>query len=837
MSQDLEEYQAIIEQLKPMVNEPEFNQLLEQVAAGIPKPKRFLIKMELKRQAKPCSRRIDLRGHVDGECREFEYDDLTHYLDEIAIEVFERQVRMFGKYTLGVFEAVSNTENNFRVMYRKQREEQLKAQSGDADAMPVIAQAPIIRFNHFPNRCEERMNFAVNLELFTELNRSIQATSVDISLNGLKVKLNKDQLLKPGERITVHYRGLETQFTLDKKMGLTYQVANFDSSRQEQRVGLKRVDEVKHAAFDAFLERFIHGNKRRYKVNMENTLDAIFTKACEQYYTPNLTSVPVYLEPGKESYIARYALLNDANRDTIYYWNNENQENQLGYLFSKSRVEQLLAQSAADRHTTIYCFNHVKDDAVYFYSASLPELNADPALKALFLGFGSRKASWRVYHVQLTTMQPQHSHCPLSIPSNISDAVKKQNQAPAPRLMARLKNLRYIALLTDITDESCTQAYQAFTFDKEKVTHLKVFGHPRNKAPQETQLFRFKYFNQRKETRFQLRSQVIVKTADMELEGVTEDFSHHGMRIELKRFFHEPVESVVQLSFPVLQKVTQKYNLTDLSYQVVEVSADRNVLHLRVLPNQQPPIAEQFFEELIKNNRSRLRAYRDEEELPGIGQALRNLYCRNLINVGIAIEKDGIEYRPSAMISHHSDGRLMNLLNFHADGGHGNFYAFYGNRSPRQNIIGSTLKQLRQNNQPVMQELFIAFAPNRSDIRDAIRTQLNSQFANDKQRKEFISRACANGQFIALKIFLTRTGRPDMEFIQSELNYINMYAVHKAKELEEQLWNITAIGDLIDITQEVMERYQVEAPIIAANEHPPIYTAAKELNIKALLKA
>ena len=47
MSQDLKQYADIIEQLKPMVEEPEFNQVLLQIASDVPKEKRFLIKMEV----------------------------------------------------------------------------------------------------------------------------------------------------------------------------------------------------------------------------------------------------------------------------------------------------------------------------------------------------------------------------------------------------------------------------------------------------------------------------------------------------------------------------------------------------------------------------------------------------------------------------------------------------------------------------------------------------------------------------------------------------------------------------------------------------------------------
>ncbi|MGJ8680880.1 hypothetical protein, partial [Paraglaciecola sp.] len=75
MSQDLEEYQNIIEELKPMINEPEFNQVLSQVASSIPKQKRFLLKMELKRLARPCQRLIDLRGLVNGKCRLYVHEN------------------------------------------------------------------------------------------------------------------------------------------------------------------------------------------------------------------------------------------------------------------------------------------------------------------------------------------------------------------------------------------------------------------------------------------------------------------------------------------------------------------------------------------------------------------------------------------------------------------------------------------------------------------------------------------------------------------------------------------------------------------------------------------
>ena len=73
MNQYSEEYHDIIEELKPMINEPEFNKVLDQVASAILKQKRFLLKMELIRLVCPCIRLIDLPSLVESNFRLYEH--------------------------------------------------------------------------------------------------------------------------------------------------------------------------------------------------------------------------------------------------------------------------------------------------------------------------------------------------------------------------------------------------------------------------------------------------------------------------------------------------------------------------------------------------------------------------------------------------------------------------------------------------------------------------------------------------------------------------------------------------------------------------------------------
>ena len=88
-AEDLQEYVGIIDRMKSLLNSADFDQVFSLLTSDIPKSRQFLLKMELKRMAQPCNYFIDLRGHVDGDVKPYEYKGKTHYMDNNAIKVFE----------------------------------------------------------------------------------------------------------------------------------------------------------------------------------------------------------------------------------------------------------------------------------------------------------------------------------------------------------------------------------------------------------------------------------------------------------------------------------------------------------------------------------------------------------------------------------------------------------------------------------------------------------------------------------------------------------------------------------------------------------------------------
>lgn len=840
MNQDLSQYAQIIEQLKPMVKEPEFNQVLQQVASHVPKEKRFLIKMEVKRLARPCMRAIDLRGQVDGDCRLYEYKGVKHYLDDVAIEVFEQQVRIFGLYCFGVYEAVLTTENNFRVIREKAeaRIEQGIETPEKTNNSVTQFDVPNINMLGYAKRNEERMNFAVSLEIFTETNNSLRATSVDISTNGMKIKVSKEQLFKPGEKIGVYFRGLESEYSLDKKMAIKYQVVSISRKKENQFLKMKRLADSPNALFDQFIDKFIHGNKRRYKVNMDNTIDAIINKSCEQYFSPSCPTLPVFIEIKEGRAGARFAMANDLNRHILSYWNDEEDELRLGYLLTGERLKQLIQSKHQSPSLYVYSFNHIQNGKIYFYSASSDELARHPALSKLFIGFGSRKVSWRVFKLGIVKISPEDAYSPLSLPDDVGTKVKRQNAKPTPRLMAKLQNLGYVVQVTDITSDYEQLQYSQLKIDRTQLKSLKLFGHARNRPPSEIKAFRYKFQEQRMETRYLLRTAVQVVARGQTINGISEDVSINGIRIEVDGEYQGDLNMRITIGLPKLQELTSKFDVSNLHYRVIHISGDKNVLHLRSVAGEDGLPARRFFAELIKSNKSSLKTYPDEEEIPGIGHALRCINAKNPSTLAFVLSKVSSRYMPQVgVLAGETNTRMKTLFSHFAEQRKMNLEVFFRDRTQEAPFIQQAIKQVKTEQQPITRELFVAFRPAEKEPSDAIDARYDHRFNSDEARQQFVNNALATGQFIAMAITVTVTGKPDLEMLQSEINYIGVYAIHRAKELEERLWSIGACVHAVDITDQVLLRYGFDEHIIAENHKTPSQHAIEPSGIKALLKS
>lgn len=829
MNSVIEQYLQLVEQLVPIIQAPDFDELFKAMTKDISKPHQFQLKMELNRLKKTCTRLIDLRGHVDGEVDAFEYKGKTHYLDALAKEAFEREVVHYGDYTEGVYEKTTSTENNYRVMHQKEQKERLKEKERQeklkkqkrkdrnivVDPLPLEDeeedlevppyQARRVKFQSYAIRGEERMNFSIAMEVFMNDKMVLKGTSSDVSVSGLKVKLPLDYVYTLGEKVLMQFRGLEEEFALGLSEGIQYEVVAFERIDNSQYVRMKRTYNKETKGFDEFLGNFINGNKRRYKVNMENTEEAVIIKGYEQYYIPRTTTLPLYLSKKDGRLQATALLTTENNKQDFRYWRNEKQHFVLPLLFTVKRLKMLL--SADNRETLLFSFTHSNQGRVHHYAAFLEELQTEESLKYLFLGFGSHKKNWRVHKVQLLDASFIHAHIPLSLPDTAGAEVKLLNRRPSPRVEGILRNCFAIAALTDITELNETKKYRAYSFDKKDVNRLKAFGVPRQIEPNPIEVVAVDYVNLRKESRFLYQTAITIDEESGQIVGSTRDFSTRGMQIEISEPSSIAKGDVILLNLPDLQKLSRQYKLSRLPYEVMAISKSKTIINIRVHEQTDSHPGRKFFQQLIQSNRNKLTEAEENKSIPGLSPAMRNMYVNSCAHMPFYIHRKGVRHMINVIGQGGKENAMHKLMNHFSDNNF-DFHLYPLIQSSMvDSIFGEMLKHMKPQDKPQIRELLISVDRESRSADSAVTIEYSQDLKQEQSHKAFVESAVTSHLFFAFRIHISRTGRPDIDYIGNELKYVGNYAIHRAKILEEELWGIHGVGEAIDISDEMMVRY------------------------------
>ncbi|MBF7074719.1 PilZ domain-containing protein [Glaciecola sp. MH2013] len=810
MSNELAEFKSLINQLAPHADKPEFNRLLNEATGDLTKEKRFLLKMEMRRLAKPCIRAIDLRMRISEQCELISFQGITHYLHAPAISLFENLLNRYGQYTFGVYEAVLSLAEDeqrgdiFELSASNDFIEELPAGRDDNYLVENIA---LLDVEH---RCEERMNYVVAVELFFESGESIFASSIDIGTRGLKLKLkDTDQLelIKAKSQVLIVFRGFVPESGLNKE-AIPYKVIKVTGHSEQARIHLQRSLEDGPSDFNEYVSKLIKANKRRYKVNLDNVIDALENKIYEQAYSSTTPALSVFVDTKDHAYpIAKYACMNGTNKEILDYWLDENDHQRIGYLLNPKRIQTLVSSRKNKKHSWIYAFTHIKDGKVYFYSASQAELEDNIDLKQVFLSYASRRVSWRVYHLSYQDIDHKSAHVKSSVPSGITRKIDKLNRPLTARLESKLQHLSLMINIADVTHLIGQQCYQKLDLERNKVKQLAVFGHARNKPPHELLSFRYKQEELRKETRYKLRTPVKLENYNGAAQAVSEDCSVSGLKVELDEPFESRINSKISASFPELQTKTNQFLLENLKYRVRHISYDKLVLHLEAISEDELSVAEQFFSLLIRSNKDKLKSVSNEETVPGMGHALRCLQASYSADFCVYLIKQLGDYYPIKTSMQHRPAKWMNILLHDTPAHKVNLSWLFQDKHKHDAFVREALRKLRTEPRQVEAELFIFFDPKEIEYDKAVEARWENELATHRSKVQFIRKAQEKGQFFAFNVHVNRATKPDTSFLDQELQYLSRYAIHRAKQLEEHMWDIAGQLFLNEVTDEVLYRY------------------------------
>ena len=810
MDKDFSQYSKIVNDFRGQVLKSDFDTKYSAATQNLPKTERFLLKMELKRLAAPCTRLVDLRGHVDGECRQYEHEERIHYLDDLAIKVFEENIAYYGNYTFGVYEAVMNTENNFRVIYQRDKSASSPV-STETNKVVEKNQYPakLVYFGDYSDRTEERMNFAIAVKVKLSDGKELDATSSDISISGCKFRLNEIADLKVGDTLAIVFTGLEQEFQFGKKDVFNYLVRNIQIVDTTQLVGVQRVveNEGELDGFQRFLKGFIQGNKRRYKINLDNTISAIQARSFEQFILPKMNELPIFMEQKESVLVPRFALTCNNNQSTYQYWQDEKNDSTLNFLITPERIEKLKKAASHGKSLLVYSFIHKSQNKFYFYTADEKQLDDDIEFMRQFLGFAADKSSFAITMLSILDVAQDKAFSPLTLADTLTKKNEYLNLRPDTDVTSTIKTLPYIVVASDITNNQQHIDYKKLSFNNIDITKLKKFGHKRLVDPVIVDEIGVNYKNQRQEARFLYNTDVVIEAEGVTWKGTTRDFSMSGLKIELDKSAVLVKGDIVYLSFPKLQKVTSAFDLKKLPYEIMRINKKKTILNLRVFVEQHQHVGRSFFKALIEKNRDKLKADEYAMMTPGQTKALRNLYgyCANVPN--IMVQTSGSRYKREAIaLTDSVKSNFVFTLQELSDREH--FCNLYPLLSHQQapTVLNATLKKMQETDAPIIDTFYIAINPAETLVDKSVTTKLESELETRLARKTFIRNALKKGYFFCVQLTLSRTDEPDMEHLNPELSYISSYAIHRGKQIEQDIVSVAGVMQMYDITHEVLLR-------------------------------
>jgi hypothetical protein len=809
MTKDFSKYQDIIDSFRGQVNNTGFEAKFALSTKNLAKTETFILKMELKRLASACTRSIDLRGLVDGVCKLFEYKGQSHFLDNVAIRVFEQNIAKYNDYTFGVYEAVKNTENNFRVIYQKEQSGNIRSSDDSLKSTNEKLQYPasLYQFNDYDDRFEERMNFAIAIIVTLNNKQQLMATSSDISMTGCKFRLTNEMPLKIGQIVEIKFSGLEQEFQFSTTDVFPFEIKNIHSDGNTQLIGCQRIQVVENDTFKQFLFGYIQGNKRRYKINLENTIIALQARSFEQYLLPQLTELPVFIEKGEKGLVPRYALTTSNNQAIYQYWQDELGNSTLPSLLNEKRLERL--QKTPDKSLLVYSFTHQSQGKSFFYSMDADQLLAESELSSSFLTLAAKQKTFSITELSCINIDKNGAYSPFTLANTNSFKEQYINLPPSDEVIASLALIPFITVVNDITHPSLVAQYRQLYSGKIATTNLKKFGHRRLTKPILVDELGVSYKNQRQELRFVYDTTAVVECNKIDWQGNSVDFSVSGLKVELDNSATLAKGDIVYLTFPKLQKITSAFDLKQLPYEVIRINKKKTILNLRVHVKAHQHIGRAFFKLLISKNRHKLTPDEYAMLTPGLAEALRTSYAKNMKTPALVVQTSGSRYKVEAIASNNDSSELFKQMKRLCD--RENYYNLYPLVTKLQGggLLEQHLKTLLIGDEPITELLYIAIDINKSEVDKSVQVTLDSELSTPELKRFFIKKSLKRGQFYCIKLMISRTNEPDMEYLNAELSYISSYAIHRAKKLEQYIWSVVGIIQYFDITKEVLSSYHL----------------------------
>jgi hypothetical protein len=757
----------------------------------------FAIKMELSRLSKPTTRLIDLRTSKSNiEFETFNYGGRCHIMDSESIKVFDEMVSSYDGYTTGVYEHI--TEN-----FKKTKQKIELQQFSDGFTIQPIALTTEFLRN------EERMNLAVPVHLYQlnsnnvisqiktnlkeEKNKSDGTTS-NISHKGLRIKTSTQ--FKNNDWVAIEFIGLTSQFVFTQKY-IAYQILKVVQSGDDFILFLRIGESKVHSEFNLFIKRLIMSHKGRYKVDVKGVCSSVRSKSHEHLMVSRSNNIDLFID----------------DKDIKYIFHSIAAKSIFDVLVKPSGTVEDLFYSLIHKDNLLDKRLSGKD--IYFAihtgkSKSSPEFRAYSSIidgsdnAKYFLDVVGARANTMLFKVSYIDLSDKDFEISSSLPSTISyDNETSVSQTQKERLQLATSALKRIVRLTPVSSaqvaalacdsvkEICQNTISKFALKTTMRAPFVVVDANTNDI--------------RVEDRYEIKTQVRVNIDGNISAGVTNDISGFGLSVKMIEDIFVVPGTKVSISFLEFIESSNKYALKNNEY--ICVSFRHNTLRLsnKMVSNHQ---GRRFWSEYIYKNIDNLTSKSGSQVLVGLAESLKQAISTTQTSTSAFFTvKSGKVCTLQIGVSRltHLDPFWSPLRKGQVDKTYKPL--FYSERF--QSVMSPMFKNINKDTPYVRSTCIVTYEDIDVGIYVShVQTFLTGTSGYSASVRYIDMLSKRNVKFKIFAIEMTKRSRPSDRAYHREMEYIEQYAPHKAKELVDDSRSLCGVITLKDITDLVKSKRQ-----------------------------
>jgi len=772
----------------------------------------FLKKMEARRKKHECVRMIDMRGKVAYECKSYIHKNQVFWMDDISLGIFLKGLKENNDvFTNESFEEIingdhtlhkSNQNKSAQTVHGVKQSSQAQEASASIDGLfneeKFLIEgkdADIFYLGYFQRRGDSRLKHASDI-LIHYSGKTISAKTKDISSTGFKASFQKPVNLAVDDEILITFTGFNNSYK-SKLFDVKYKVVGMEYNEPDFIIRAIHNDDNNEAKdfFENFIQEQKQNIKGRRKLDIEDTRLTAESILTELYYTNTTPTIPFFISTLNKKLSLQTICVNLINKPIIQCFKNVNDSFDFTNFSNHKRIKTLIEKVQDDGQ---------KDPvmAVFTDENGLPKIIFDYEFESyevwqVFLLDKFNKKNINLFKIIIRSVStPDQRKLDQKI-----EKLKKKSESSVDEMLKFYTQITKAGALVDITSE-LSDILKNIKLDIELLNQAQAIAtNHQDLSGNDVDILQFGYTEQRREDRYHVSVDTLIQLNDKKFKAVTKDISLKGLCVELKNTSLNGCKKgdEVNVDFPVLhQRAKERIQLINMPYTItcIHYENGKPILHFRREKTKHWNSQTGFFKDMIDRNIDLIKLDTKDIETATKSKLIGSIAVENTATLPLFILKNtegGGRTASVALPPNPSD--LTDF--FEVEPGVYDFKPItFPNRLSR---LTSNVKS----NQPSELIIYMYKKQIPGIAKFDIYSAIESDFENESERTKFMS-TCKEYDYCVVKISVSRVQKPIELEITAAVEQLQDTAPHGVQRLNNHFNNIIAIGDISDISSQMI---------------------------------